>query len=258
MSGEEPDTQKYVYGVLRAGADPGVQSEGIGDPGGAVHTIESGPVAALVSDVAAEGPVEAGREDLMRHSRVLQEAAERTVVLPMRFGVLMPDEDTVRDELLDPHREDLEGQLAEMEGKAELTLKAFYDEEVVLREIVQENAEIGQLSEAVRDKPQDATYFERLRLGEMVAQALEAKRAADAELILAQLEPLALEVEAGEPAHERMVVNAAFLVDRERLEDFDRAAQEVNDRLGERMTFKYVGPLPPHSFVTMGSEGSWA
>jgi len=253
VSAEEAGTQKYVYGVIRAGEDPAVGSEGIGDPGGRVHTIESGPVAALVSDVPGEEPVEAGREDLMRHSRVLQEASERTVVLPMRFGVLMPDADAVRAELLDPHREDLEAQLAEMTGKAELTLKAFYDEEAVMREIVQENAEIGQLSEAVRDQPQDATYFERLRLGEMIAQALEAKRAADAELILGQLEPLALEVDAGEPVHERMVVNAAFLVERDRLDEFDQAARDVNERLGDRMTFRYVGALPPPSFVTMGA-----
>ena len=50
-----------------------------------------------------------------------------------------------------------------------------------------------------------------------------------------------------------MVVNAAFLVDRgrEREEEFDRQVRKLDEELGHRCLFKYVGPVPPYNFVNI-------
>jgi hypothetical protein len=65
----------------------------------------------------------------------------------------------------------------------------------------------------------------------------------------------------GEPAHDQMLVNVAFLVDRARVERFDEAAAKLAEELGPDLRFKYVGPLPPFHFVdTAADPGSvaWA
>src|SRR5919202_5864869 len=99
---------KYVYGVVRAKGRAKPKGKGIA--GKPLKVVTANGIGALTSDVPSD-ELEAGRDELLTHSRVLENALEKGVVLPMRFGVVMPDEETVRTELLDAHREELEAQL---------------------------------------------------------------------------------------------------------------------------------------------------
>ena len=242
---------KYVYGVVRAGDGSLPKDGGINDEPVKLVTTEG--LAALTSDVPDE-VLEAGREELLTHARVLEQALEGGVVLPMRFGVVMPNERSVRDQLLTPHREELEAQLEEMDGKVEINIKGIYEEEAVLREVLAENAEAADLRQAIHGKPEDATYYERIRLGEVVAQALTVKRTEDERGIVDRLLGCAVAVEVSDVVHERMAVNASFLVARDRRERFDRAVDELGEEHAGRIRLTYTGPLPPHSFVELGIE----
>lgn len=239
---------KYVYGVV-AGQAPAPKVEGIA--GAPVELVAEGDVAALASTSPGE-QLEAGREELLTHSRVLQVALESSTVLPMRFGVVMPDAETVRERLLTPHHEELAAQLREMEGKVEVSIKGVYEEAELLREILAEDREAARLREAIQGKPADATYYERIRLGELIAAAIGVKQEEDSRLVVAALSPHAVEVTVGEPVHERMAVSASFLVERSNLAEFDRAVDKVGEAQAGRIRFKYTGPLPPHSFVELG------
>lgn len=252
MASSKPKAAKYVYGVVRAA--PATKPRGKGIDGKPLRAVAAKGLAALTSDVPP-GPLEAGREELLTHSRVLEEAIGRGTVLPMSFGVVMPDESAVREELLGAHRDELEAQLEEMDGKVEVNIKGLYDEQRVLAEVVAQDREVAELRDVIRDQPEDATYYERIRLGELVAAALEAKRATDEEAIVDGLAEHALRVEVSEPMHERMAVNASFLVERDALQDFDRALDRIAGAQGGRIRFKYTGPLAPHSFVELALEG---
>ena len=248
MAKADENAAKYVYGVVRARDGSRPKQKGINDEPVRVVAMEG--VGALTSNVP-DGPLEAGRDELLTHSRVLEQALEAGVVLPMRFGVVMPSEEAVRDELLAAHREELQAQLEEMDGKVELNVKGIYEEQAILREVLEENSEIAKLREFLHGKPDDATYYERIRLGELVAEALAVKRAEDEREIVDRLLPHALSVEVGQPVHERMAVNASFLVEVGRLDDFDGAVDQLGAEQGGRIRFKYTGPLPPHSFVEL-------
>lgn len=239
---------RYVYGVVRAGGTaPAIE----GIAGAPLELVADGDVAALTS-VAPDHYLEAGREELLTHSRVLEAALEKGTVLPMRFGVVLPDTETLRTDLLDGHHDELAGQLEEMDGKVELALKGLYHEQAVLQEIVTEDREIAALRKAISGKPEAATYFERIRLGELVAAAFAAHQERDSAAIVEALRPRAVAVAVGEPIHERMAVNASFLVDRAKLDAFDRALEEVGKREADRIRLRLTGPLPPHSFVELG------
>ncbi len=251
MSTTEAVPLKYIYGVVRTSDGSRVRSEGVA--GGPVSAVTGDGVAALTSEVPGE-ELRAGRDELTTHARVLEEALEEGVVLPMRFGVVMESEESVRRDLLARHREELLAQLDELEGKIELNVKAIYEEEALMREVVASDPEIARLRESLQGKSEDATYYERIRLGEMIAEAVEAKRREDADMILARLSGLAGGVETGEPLHERMAVNASFLVERTRVEAFDDALEQLGAEQAGRIRFKYAGPLPPHSFVQLSVE----
>ena len=50
----------------------------------------------------------------------------------------------------------------------------------MLREILEGDPEIAGLREKIRSLPEDATYYHRVRLGELVVQALEDRRDVEA------------------------------------------------------------------------------
>jgi hypothetical protein len=251
MARKASNGAKYVYGVVRAEGAPAPRYRGIDRK--QVRIVANDRLGALTSDVP-DGDLEAGRDELLAHSRVLGKALERGTVLPMRFGVVMPNEDAVRKDLLDPHRDELEAQLDEMEGKVEVNVKAMYDEPAVLMEVIREVPEVGKIRQAIQGKPEDATYYERIRLGELISEALTSKRADDGDQIVDRLAPHTIAVEVGEPVHERMAVNASFLVDRGQLDAFNRELDALAAEQAERMRFKYNGPLAPHSFVELAME----
>jgi hypothetical protein len=244
-------SQKYVYGITRT--TPKSKSFGKGINGKAVRVVAVNGLAALTSDVPP-GTLAAGREELMSHARVLERALAKGTVLPMRFGVVMPDDAAVRTQLLEPHRADLDAQLEQMNGKVEINIKGMYEEDLVLRELMDNHTEIATLSASIAGKSEDATYYERIRLGELVAAVLSDKRTADEQHIVERLAGLASQVEVAPPVHERMVVNASFLVERKQLPKLDRELEAIASEYGGMIRFKYTGPLPPHSFVELAME----
>jgi hypothetical protein len=251
MTRSQQNASKYVYGVVRARRGSRQRLRGLGDQ--PVKVVAHDGIGALASDVP-DGPLEAGRDELLAHSRVLERALEKGVVLPMRFGMVMPTEEAIRQDLLGPHSDELEAQLDEMEGKVELNIKAIYQEQAILREVLAESPEIAALRRSLEGKPEDATYYERIRLGELVAEALTAKRERDERGLVGRLEPHALTVQVGPAVHERMAANASFLVDQDQLAEFDRAVDKLGAEQAGRIRFKYTGPLPPHSFVELSME----
>jgi hypothetical protein len=244
----------YVYGVITGDKAVEITTEGI-EGAGPARLVRAETVAALVGNIAPD-PVPTTRRNLNAHAEVLSEAARQTTVLPMRFGVVFPDERRVVDEFLRPSGGQLASLLERFEGMVEATLRGFYeDEDARLREVVQEEPEIARLREETRNVPEDAGYFARIRLGELVASALEARRAADERRILDRLEPRAHAVERETELPERVVVKAAFLVERGRLQDFDGEVAALAWELADRIRFSYAGPLALHSFVDVTPRG---
>jgi Gas vesicle synthesis protein GvpL/GvpF len=241
---------QYVYGIVEATA---TKPRGRGIAGSPLRLVIGEDAAALVSEIDSRH-VRLGRDEVLVHSRVLERALARGPVLPMRFGVVMDDAEEIRDRLLDEHGPELRAQLAEMEGKVEIRIRAAYDEESLLRDVLREHPEIDSLRTSVAGRSQDASYYDRIRLGELVAAAVERHRELDAHAIVEALGEHALAVEVGKPNHERVTVQASFLVERSRLGAFNAVVDQVAEGYGGQIRFKYTGPLPPHSFVELAGS----
>ena len=264
MSGDVAGGGIYVYGVATPASDLVLPDAGIGEPAAPVRTVSHETLVALVSPLPVQR-VRATRANLGAHLRVLQEAMDTATVLPMRFGVVFPDEDAVRAELLVARRAELEELARRLAGHVQLDVRAFYDEDALLREVVAEDEAVSGLRERVRTLPPDAAHFDRIRLGELVAGAVAEKRAHDERSILERLQPLAADVRVEDGLSERVAFKGAFLVARDAAARFDAALDELAQGLSARMRFKVVGPLPPHSFVELddfdrapGEAAAWA
>jgi gas vesicle protein GvpL/GvpF len=241
---------EYVYGIVQSGA-AAPSGRGIADA--PLRLVSGEAASALVSDLPAE-ELQLGREEMLAHARVLEEAMANGTILPMRFGVLMDGPDDVRRLLLDSHAVELSAQLDRLDGTVELHVRGVYEEDPLMREVVSDNPEIAKLRGKLRSHPAEAPYHRRIELGELVAEAVERKRDADAAQIIGSLAPHALALDIGTPAHERVVLNAAFLVARDRVRQFDAALDDIAREQARRIRFKCTGPLPPHSFVELAES----
>ena len=237
----------YVYGIT-AKSHPALPKDmgGVGDPPLPVRVLEAGELAAIVSD-APEG-LRPKRKDLLAHQNVLAEAGAAGVVLPMRFGSVAPDDDTVTSVLAD-RAEHYKERLQALDGKVEYNVKATHQEEAVLHRVMSENPEIRAMSDANRQAG-GGSYEQRLRLGEMVVAAVKDREAEDASELQRALEPVAADVSAG-PESSGWLVNLSFLVDRDSAESFLAEVEQV--RKGHpHIELRVNGPLPPYSFVEPG------
>jgi hypothetical protein len=233
-------SEVHVYGVVPASAELTVEEEG-------VRLIPHRDVAALVSDIEGEGV--AAVRVLRTHWRVLEQAGSSTTVLPVRFGTVMTDDRAVVEDFLEPSHDELIAALAAMTGKVQLTVKGFYEEDALMASVVARSPAIARLRERVRALPEAAAYYKRIELGQLVAGEVERCRERDAQDILERLRPHALAARLEAASTIDAAVNAAFLVEEDRVDDFSRAVTALGRELAGRIRLRYVGPIPPYSFT---------
>jgi hypothetical protein len=190
---------------------------------------------------------------------VLEQAASEATVLPVRFGTVVENENAVIERFLAPRHDHLVAQLVGLSGKVQLSVKAFYDEERLMRGVVQGSPAVAQLRRRIRGRPKAVTYYDRIDLGELVAGEVERARERDSALVFQRLEPLAVAARREPPGTPDAAVNAAFLVERSRVDEFSEAVARLADEVEGRMRLRYVGPLPPYSFTEeQEATGAWA
>jgi hypothetical protein len=182
---------------------------------------------------------------------VLSQAIERGTAIPMRFGIVMDDDEAVRQRLLARHADELGDVLHRLDGYVQMTVRAFYADDALLTDVLAAQPELAQQSAALAQRPEAEVRNERVRLGEMVAKAVEARRAEVESALLSRLSPLAADVVVDPPSSERVALTAQLLVDRERREALDEEIREMGHALSGMLAFRYIGPLAPFSFADL-------
>ena len=235
------DPAVYVYGVVN-GSGPEVQGAGVA-AAAPVRSVAGDGFAAVVSDVPA-GWRAANRTDLQAHDRVLNELAGESAVIPMRFGVVMESDDEVRERLLGRRSQELGALFERLNGRVQMSVKAYYVGEALLREVLRRYPELKRRSE-------QASLPEQIELGRHVAAAVEEQRELDQDLLLAPLAEPVDDLRVEPPASERQALNLHLLVERARRPGLDAVVTRLSTEYGDRFAFRYVGPLPPYSFTEL-------
>lgn len=235
---------RYVYAITAS--DHPLRLDGlrtVGGVTGCLGTVVHGGLAAVVSPAPPQ--LRPKRRDLVAHQELQERLMSDGAVLPMRFGMLAPDDTAVRA-VLEEKGEEYTRRLAELHGTTEFNLKAARAQDDLLREVLDESDEARRLNERTREG--NGTYEERVALGELVARQVDARQRLLADQVVEQLSGLArAQVEAA-PAKDDFL-NVSFLVDRARAHEFTEAGQRLARDYGEAYDFRLRGPLPPYSFA---------
>jgi gas vesicle protein GvpL/GvpF len=246
----------YVYGIVPADVELDSDATGLGDPPAKVELVRNGEVAALVSEIDIGHPL--GKpEDLMAHEELLDAVAPEVPVLPVRFGAVLADADAVAEELLGSNHDEFAAALEQLEGRAQYIVKGRYVQDVVLREVLAENPEAGRLREQIQSAGGgDATHNLRIQLGEMINEAVTAKREADTRQVGDALASVVAASKVREPTHEEDAANVAVLVDVAKQEELERAVGDLANEWEDRITVRLLGPMAPYDFVVTDASGS--
>lgn len=243
---------KYIYCIIESDQTQSFGPFGIGDRGDDLYTICFDNIAAVVSNSPIKRyPVSS--ENTLAHEKAIEEVMKEYTVLPVRFATIAEDEEKVK-KILEKEHEKFTDLLKKIKGRKELGLKAIFKEEIIYNDILEKYKEIKKLKEAIASKPPEKTYYQCMEIGKMVEQALESERTEYKKVILDILEPIAEDTKINNTYGERMIINAAFLVTKDKEPEFDQEVHELDEQYGDKIKFKYVGTLPPFNFVNLVIE----
>jgi len=240
----------YVYSIIECAEPRSFGKIGIGVRSDEVYTVHYKDLAAVVSrsPLVVYDPT---RENALAHVHVNEVTIEQGFTpVPMSFGTLFKTEkDTV--EFLEDTYDALRDVLVKMKDKLEFGLKVNWTREEVLAEVKRDNDDIRRLEEEIAKNQQSSTYFARMQLGRMVEQALNDKSDSYVRDIYEHLRDAAIASRSNKPIGDKMIMNAAFLVERDKADRFDQKVQDIAQRYEGKLSFRYTGPWPPYNFVTI-------
>jgi hypothetical protein len=243
------ESGRYVYGIVPSKDHMTFGKIGIGGTGEMVYTVHYLDIAAVVSRTAV-AIFDPTRENALAHEHVIETVMKNYTIIPMSFGTVFRTDNDIR-EVLKSIYSSLKDVLGRMAGKLEFGLKVNWDRDQIIEELKQQDEEIRQFHREIVRKQLQSTYFARMQLGRMIDKALAERATAYVREIYEALRNVCVASRDNQPIGDKMIMNAAFLVERKREAEFDSAVNRIAKKYGKRLKFKYTGPWPPYNFVNI-------
>jgi len=237
-----PQEGRFIYCFTERGEEAYPFS---GLEGAKLETISYGEIAAVISPIRTTSldqlDKEAVIESIFKHQEINRRIFQSHTVVPVSFGTIADDPLQVR-ELLRKVYLQVKAALKRLEGKIELVVRASWNPKAVLEEV---RSEISIRTQGT------IGLEEKIAIGRRVFEAIEARKRAVAETIHRDLRPLAVDFSLHNSVGEKMIFDRSYLVEREKEALFDEAVNRLASKYEGRLTFKYLGPLPPYSFTRL-------
>jgi hypothetical protein len=219
---------------LRIVADDGL--------GIAVAEAQGGPVAGLAREALVPRLVQfqSVLEDLMRTS---------DAVIPLRFGTYAATDAGVRA-VIASARWRFDEALARFDGQAEYEIAAFWPEMGPVLAEAARDPEVAALRERLLGAV--AAFEDKVALGRLVEARVDLIREAQAQAVITGIRAVSPVCREHPVIDESQIATISVLVPRAAAEALEGAVAAIDRCLGGRVHFRLIGPLPPHSFCTLG------
>ena len=248
------EESKHIYGIISTDGERKFGPIGIGGQSDEIYTISHRGIGAVFSNSSAIEYDVISKEALGRylasHQFVVEQVMKNYTVIPVKFGTMARDDEEVR-EIIETGYTQFKDALKAMDNKMELDVVALWSNLGLVFQEIGEEEEIKRFKEQIALKPPGETLEDRIKIGQMVKASLDGRRDQYAGEILGVLKGQAEDFRLHELGDDSMIVNVAFLLDRDKEEKFDEKVNELNEKYEEKVNFRCVGPLPPYSFSTM-------
>ena len=263
----------YVYGITRRGSLAAVLTDAAraADGGGAValRLLEHGELAAVARTVPLAEFSAAGLRERMqsaseleamvrRHNDVIEAVHAHQAVLPAKFVSVYATADDVVSALRDAH-DALVRRLARLEGCDEWAIHLYADRAAVREGVSADDPAIQRWREQCATSRPGRAYFLERRIRTELEKATERAMDQYAQAAYRRLSELSVAAQASpleaatDASGEMEVLRAAFLVSRDRREEFGEAVRAAAESI-EGTRSACTGPWPPYSFAVCDDE----
>ncbi len=236
---------KYIYGFTKSDLRFGLNLVGI--DGKEVYAIADNGVAAVVSD----GPstkLRPERRNLSAHNNIIKEVMKISTILPVSFGVVADNEAGIKNILKLNHRS-FENQIKRLDGKVEMGLKVIWDVENIFDFMVKTHRTLEIFRDNIFLKPSGATHEEKLELGRMFETIINQDREKQTSTVQRILKNYCCEIKVNKPKDEKTIMNIACLVEKTKVDLFEKGVFEAAQAFDDNYAFDFNGPWAPHNFV---------
>ena len=240
---------KYVYCFVEGRVEGVFELKGIGGYG-KVFFISSEGMTAVVSDTPYV-MVEPNRDNALTHEKIIQFFLKSYNLVPCSFGNVFKSKDDVLLFMAKTSKYICEN-LEKVRGKMEVGLRAFWKKDAFNNEI--ETKEIKDFRDSLMQRSDSENYYSKIELGKKVEAQVSKQRDYYVDNIFEPLEKHAQEAKLNDTVNPMMVMNAAFLILKEKEQEFDNHVGTVMKKFADRLEFSYSGPWPPYNFTNIVPE----
>jgi len=257
---------KYIYGIIEA-VHPDTKSFGVG-----VYTIPYQDISAVLSDSQFVNyttlPKNQVAKYLLVHQQVIEKIMDSYTIIPMKLGTYAFNNREV-EEILSKGYAIFKDVFMKINNKIEIDVVATWNDLNSIIKEIGEGEEIKELKEKLMFKPEGVSSKDLIKMGSLIKNILDKEREKLASEIKDVLGKVSIDSREHGLMDDRMILNIAFLIDKDKKAEFEKRLDELNALYnesnppyppllkggqgglsGEKIDFRCVGPLPPYSFYT--------
>ncbi len=249
-TGTRSDGALYMYAIVPKPAQGAAPYQFDND----VHLVEGEAFAAIVAEAPAKSQARRDRRELalslLAHQKMIERVMEHGKTLPVKFDTTAPDRESV-ERCLERGEAAFSQAFETLQGKTQYEVLVTWDLEAVFAEIATD-PEVVRLKGELQATPDGPSRQEDAkRLGALVKASLERRRETFGRALADALRAVSADVVVNSLMDDRMVLNLALLVDDNRAGELDACLERLDALHDGRLSFRCVGPLPPHSFAAV-------
>ena len=240
----------YLYGIFPNTIPETLILEGLDKQ--PVHSQVVDEFCFLYSEARQEKYL-ASRRNLLTHEKVLEQTMDAgfRVLLPLRFGLVVKDWETIMSQLINPHKDQLNQLFQKLAGKREVSIKIFWDAKAELQTMMESHQDLKQQRDNMEGK--NLSMEEVIQIGQLIEVNLLARKQAVIEVFSQELNPFAQEIVVSDPMTEEMIYNAAFLIPWESESEFSKRVEVIDQKFGDRLRIRYNNFTAPYTFAQLDS-----
>jgi hypothetical protein len=186
------------------------------------------------------------------HESVIDSVMGKTTVIPMKLCTIFKTKENVESMLKEKYA-DFRFNLKNLEGKAEIGVKVYFNAEPLKQKILDESPEIKKLEKEAEKKSKGIAYFDKQKIELLIKERLHQKLVGSRNEIFNKRKDLAEDSKENELLNKKvtkkdMLLNAVFLINKKQKEQFKSNTKKIKLEYKD-LEFEVWGPFPPYNFI---------
>ena len=236
----------YTYAIIDSNSGMDEPLRGIGEV--PLCNIPYRDIGIVVSDLDPQVQIKT-KESILKHEEVAERLMDRFTVLPMRLYTVFSGKEDMLLKVKDYYEDFIEN-LDRVRNKAEFGIKVIWSGNIIKERIISAYKNESPAHPAQSGTTFMKEKFERYKIDKEFEE--EADRCIT--IVDGFLNRLASEKNLEKLKTDNLLLNASYLVDNGKRDDFKKAFEELRSSPGD-LKYLLSGPWPPYNFIILSHSG---